>query len=76
MVSVRVSKDWLQRWERNAQRFLDDGYSYAQIEAVIGKAFSVMPDTAKHGMQCLREPFKRLLRAVELGVTSASGGAN
>jgi len=75
MVSVRVAKDWQQRWERNAQKFLDEGYTYAQIEAVIGKAFSVMPDTAKHGMQCLREPFKRLLRAAESQITSASGGA-
>ena len=61
MVSVRIARDWQQRWERNAQEFLNEGHTDEQIRFVIGRAFSVMPDTAKHGMQTLRGPFKSLL---------------
>ena len=65
MVSVRIAADWQQRWERNAQRWLDEGYTYDQIKAVIDRAFATMGDTAKHGMQTLRGPFTRLLAESE-----------
>lgn len=63
-MAARPHKSWPQHWGLVMQKWMDDGATVEQIQAVVDYAFQHHGHIAKRGAQCIKPYFKQWLAEV------------